>query len=1059
MPQQQLKFPHIIVTSASAGSGKTHTLSERYINFLFLSPFIPLSNILAITFTNKATTEMKDRIIGKLKEKALIDSPEREMAEKRLNELFDRYSDFKIQTIDSFLTNIGTVSALELGFPPYFEITLNEQPTLNLVLDELLDRVRPDSRDEITHCFLQLIDEFLGLKPDIGWGIKGTILKHISILRGQTTLRGYKTRRAFSYKELEGCQRLVKENVAEFMRTNRDLLKFKVNFENIAKSFIHGGKDPWDSTMFSKDTVLEICNKGSIITPDHEKIWLKIRAGISSLSEMTAHCYLCPFIDVMTFFDNALELFKSQKQIIFMTDLNLRIKELLDTQGIVPEIYLHLGNKIAHFFIDEFQDTSRIQWENLFPLIEESLSKAGSLFYVGDKKQAIYRFRGGDSTLFDEAKSVFLSVDDTHENFPETNYRSREQIISFVNHIFSHDNLKKWIQGNKDIQGKGADLSDIYNIYSHVNQKPHTVEKARGGFVRVERITAVGEEGTEAQRHKGTEGGRRKEGTDMDSPLSKGVSGLSQRQEAEEKITKEDVNIEIEKRLVLLLKDQILHRFSPDEVAIIVRTNEEAAMVTKILSAQNIPVASEKTLDISSNHLICEIVRFLTFLDSPIDKFSFACFISGDIFCRATGMSRKDIFAFLLKNRTNGKALYTLFREEREEIWETYIEPFVHAVGFLPPYDLINKIFKGYHIFQNFSEYEGFFYQLLEVLRYCETMGENSLKAFLARWYDKDKAEEEKKEWKAVLPEYVDAVKIWTIHKAKGLQSPVVIIPFAYLNDKPINMVYEMDNDGNYIPYWIDEKKRSVSSMLDELHQKEFSLHLTDELNAFYVALTRAADEMYIFVPEYKKISSPILFDDTPVIEYGEIIVRESQPKPYQKETHIYSQILHEWQDKLVNKKKKIDTEAEKRGRLVHEFLAGIKQLPASLEEKLETIFAVLPKEQIPLMRKFFNNEDVLRWFVLTDEVEIYCEKEVVDTYGLIHRPDRMLVFPDRVVIIEFKSGEIDNQFEGRRQEANQVHQQQVREYMSLVSDMYPDKEIEGWVVYVDEDCSCSVNK
>lgn len=330
-------------------------------------------------------------------------------------------------------------------------------------------------------------------------------------------------------------------------------------------------------------------------------------------------------------------------------------------------------------------------------------------------------------------------------------------------------------------------------------------------------------------------------------------------------------------------------------------------------------------------------------------------------------------------------------------------------------------------------------------------MGENSLKAFLAKWYNEDKVEEEKKAFQAVLPEYVDAVKIWTIHKAKGLDSQVVIIPFAYLSNESIDMVYEINNDGNCILYRINEKRRRVSSRLDELYQKEFSLQLTDELNAFYVALTRAADEMYIFVPEYKnmagKLSPPIFFDENPVMEYGEKIVRQSQPESYQKETHIYPQILHEWQDKLVNKKKKIDTEAEKRGRLVHEFLAGIKWLPVEWEEELEVKFAVLPKEQQEIMRKFFDNKDVRRWFVLTDGEEVYCEKEIVDAYGLIHRPDRMLVFPDSVAIIEFKSGEIHNQ----------AHQQQVREYLSLVSDMYTDREIEGWIVYVDEGVSIRV--
>ncbi|MDI6781703.1 MAG: UvrD-helicase domain-containing protein [bacterium] len=1011
--QQELTFPHIRAISASAGSGKTHTLKKRYLDFLFSKTFRSFSDILAITFTNKATGEMKKRIITELKGKALQGS---KIAERRLDELFDRYSDFRIQTIDAFLTSIAAASALELGFPPHFKITLSQKPIFNLVLDELLDMVQPDSEDGITQCLLNFLDEIL--KP--GWNIKEMILDKIDELKDQATLRGYRLQRKFSYQEFKEHEKMLRGVVAEFREMNADSLNFNKHFIKAAESFINGKQYPWDSKMFGKDDIFEICNKGSNITLDHEKTWQEIRAGVSLLAEMTSHIHLCPFIDVITLFDEALELFKNRERIVFMTDLNIRLRDFLHKQGIVPEVYFYLGDRISHFFIDEFQDTSRLQWENLFPLIEESLARAGSLFYVGDKKQAIYRFRGGDSTLFDEAKKAFLSVDDVRDEFLEINYRSREQIISFVNHIFSHDNLKKWIEENKSIQEKGADLSGIYDTYSHVQQEPNQVERARGGLVSVRKILL------------------------------------------DEKSNKDEIDTEIGLQLVSLLKDQILPRFSRCNVAIIVRTNKEAAWITRILSAQDIPVASEKTVDISSNHLIGEIVRFLTFLDSPMDNFSFTCFIAGDIFCRTVGLKQEDVFAFLLENRKNSQPIYTMFREKYEEIWKIYIEPYFHAVGFLPVYDLASKIFKGYKVFQNFPGYEGFFYQLLEILTYGESMGEGSLKAFLAKWNDKDQAErtdEDNKIFQAVLPDYVDAVKIWTIHKAKGLQSKVVIIPFAYLNNKPINMVYEIDKDDNCIPYQIDKKRSGVSSRLEELYQKEFSLQLIDELNAFYVALTRAENELYLFVPEYKsmseKLPAPIFFDK----DRGEPVEDGSQGKPLSclsTKQRIYPQTLHEWQDKLANKKKNIkDTEAEQRGRLVHEFLAGIKQLSMEWEREMEGILAALPEEQqriIPLMRRFFGSKDVRRWFVLTDEnkVDVYCEKEIVDAYGLIHRPDRIMVFPDRVIIIEFKTGDV----------YNEAHRQQVMEYLSLAADIYMDKrdkrdkrdkKLEGWLVYVDE--------
>lgn len=972
---------------------------------------------------------MKERIISHLKEIALGDSELKESARLKLDELLDRYSDLKVQTIDSFLTSVTKSSALELGLPPRFEIVLDSSPALDFVLDELLSQVRPvmplngvregsqGKQGEITRLFLDLLYELLEMDEETGWDVKRVILRNISDLRKQRFLKGQKLKKIFSREDVEKKRDSLREALEGFLKSGEGVLDFKKHFVKAASKFIKEGQyQPWESQMFLKGEVRELCKKNSHISPEHGEAWERIREALSFLAEITAHCRFAPFLNFVDLFEDGLQSFKDRSQTIFIEDLNVHLKRFLDKEGIVPEIYFHLGDRISHFFIDEFQDTSRLQWENLFPLIEETLSKKGSLFYVGDKKQAIYRFRGGESALFEEAKRSFPSVEgkSIEERFPEINYRSRENIVSFINKTFSRENLTLWAK-DTDIDAGVPDFSSLLETYAHSAQKADQKEERKGGLARVERISPRG-------------------------PLKK-----------------EELDIAIGKRLVDLIRDNITPRFPPRDIAVLVRTNIEASWVTGVLTSAGLPVASEKTLDISSNSLVQELVSFLAFLDSPIDSFSFACFISGDIFLKVSALTRKEIFSFLLENREGERPLYTLFREKFPEVWQEHLEEYFQAVGFLPPYDLISRILKKYNVLRNFPDDEGFLYQLLEVLKQSEAEGKNILKAFLDCWRG---GEEKKENFQVVLPEYTNAIRVLTIHKAKGLGFPVVIIPFAYLNKASIREVYEKQDD-DFVPYRINKKYTSVSSKLKQLHQEEFTLQLLNELNAFYVASTRARDELYIFLPNYKsragKLPVPVIFQGS-LLEIGSPLVRSARVIR-EKRKHLHPPLVKEWQDKLYRPYIHAEEltaparkKAQERGILIHNFLARVEKLSGNWEEELDGLFLSLREEEreiIPLMKRFFNEESLRKWFVLPEEVEVFCEKEIMDSDGQRYQADRLLVSVEEVTVIEFKCGE----------PRSKEHREQVLTYLKLLSKIFLDKNIEGWLVYVDELTQESIKK
>lgn len=999
-----MRFPHIQVVDASAGSGKTWRLAQRFIHLLFTSN---LRNILAITFTNKAANEMKERILEWLKRAALGD---REMienikqsdnlgavsglsekliqqkSEEKIFEILHDYLNFNVSTIDSFLNSIALSSSMDIGLPPGYEITTNPSPYIKYVVDLMLSGVGKDVHKH-TELFDEFLNSFLTLEESRSWQPKNSILEKVEMLRSRENMMGMR------FEEFQG--NLVDKNLL-FNLLEKE--KKKVTNKRMLKAI--------ENTISTRN----IEKMGNWV----EELSPFVRKKIDDFFYAGASKRFNSYIAILSRVRSELEEIKKRKRVVFIDEISIRIGEFLQREGIVPEIYFMLGDVIFHYLIDEFQDTNRVQWSNLKPLIENSLSQGGSLFYVGDRKQALFRFRGGDIELFDRVKEDFPSVERAQPVILKENYRSKRNIVEFNNRIFAPDNLKK-LGGLKDLK--------IAEIYENCRQNVARKENPEGGYVLVKKIPGK---------------------------------------------TNEETGENLRKELILKLQEITAgHRF--EEIAILVEENEDVRTITNWLVESGYPAASDVTMDLRKNSWVIEIINFIKFLNSPDDDLSFAAFITGDIFCWSAGISREKIFSFLQDCRNRKTMLYILFREKFPGIWKDYIEPFFQKTGFLPLYDLVFEIFKVYRIFDRIPENEGFFMRLLEIIKEREDSGENSLQSFL------DYLEQEEKEvFQIVLPEHTDAIRISTIHKAKGLSFPVVIACFL-AKPRIKNEFIEKDKDRLFLKYITKGGHYPFSNRLRIIYDRESEQCVIDALNSFYVALTRAEDELYIFVAENCGPASILLQEE----EVGEVLAtiqekkkeypeKKISEKPLRVEESLISRELSgqvqlaspHWSTKLCREKIEIETFVNKqrrriieRGTFIHYVLSGIKKIEGDTERIVEerTMQAALEKryggdvkEIIKILSNILKIKEVREWFLCEgDNEKEVCLPEYVEGKSGIRRIDRYAVMGDRILVIEYKTGEDRG--------TSEMHRQQIAEYIELVKKIYPDKKIEGYLLYMDE--------
>ena len=1013
------------VYNASAGSGKTFTLVKEYIKVLLSSENVfTFQKVLAITFTNKAAGEMKERVLSNLedfsegKENDLLKiilqeiSVDRDLIQERsqkiLNAILQNYSAFSITTIDSFTHKIIKSFAHDLGLSLNFEVEMDAISLLNQAVDVLISKIGTDKK------LTKLLIEYTLDKTDDdkSWDISRDLNDFARILLNEDDIKHFralskkslddftnlKSKLFLHQKELkiafkkvgEDCLGLIASHDLEhkdFMRATipkffADINQKGFNFTYLTRSeTVQKAID--NNQYYSKSTSDSIAQSIESIVPEIINLFNKSKGIYSQfLMNKLALKNIIP-LAVLNNINIELEKIKEENNIRLNAEFNQLISDNIKEQP-APFIYERIGQRFQHYFIDEMQDTSVLQWQNLIPLIDNALAQEnGNLLLVGDGKQAIYRWRGGKAEQFIELGSNKVNpfaIPKEIRNL-ETNFRSYSEVINFNNSFFKH--TADFIQNES-----------YKNLFLEGNNQLENTKK--GGFVS--------------------------------------LSFLEKEEE------KEDEKVKYPKK-VLEKIHELKHDFSLGEICILTRKRSDGVAIANYLSENGIDIISSETLLLQNSLKVCFIVDILIVLQNPNDE-----------------ETRFEMLYFLQQHLQIENLKHTFFKEFAKADNKTIFDALkVHGISFdistfhqLPFYEKIEEIVRSFNLINSSDAYIQFF---LDVV--LEQQRKNiDVSEFLEFW------ELKKNALSIVAPESANAVQIMTIHKSKGLEFPVVICPFdvdIYRQINPKVWIDELpENYDNFkellLPY-NKELSHVNDTGLEIYNQQREELEL-DNFNLLYVSLTRAVEQLHIITE--KKISSKgeentnfysgvfinylkqlnLWNDDLLAYSFGNES-RASKKEVLRSVAEIHEKFIstpwHEHNVVLLAGASKLwDTtqgEAINFGNLIHEILSKISTVNdvAIIVDQFYQQGFMNDKQSKEIKDKIY---DVLKHPKLenyfSEEVIIYNEREIVDVDNQILIPDR-LVFNDLndVVIIDYKTGNQYNE-----------HHQQILKYERVLKSM-----------------------
>jgi len=1061
LSDRDITFPHYIILKASAGAGKTRALTNRYVQFL-LSEKIQnnkLKNILAITFSNNATRQMKERILKILKNlyekdqetikefSTLLNIDEDKLslkAKETIEKILNNYSDFQVKTIDSFMATLFKASSTDFGYTPDFEIIMNNEETLTYAFELFMSDAKEGS--DILDTLIKTVELISESK------------KENSTYMWDTAKEILKTFREFYRKEVSTLKRLVfedallkkKEEVEKRLRRIMEEIIYQVKNSGLQVSKKCQVFDKFPKILEKGDFHILIDKgiKNNLVKKDESKIlqykhiqslWTEFQKLVEEYAVLYSNTYYFPYYGVYRDFKDKLERVKLREGKVFIEDITRLIANYLS--GMVPDIYFRLSERIYHFLIDEFQDTSQLQWHNLYPLIENSLSVKGSLFVVGDTKQAIYTFRNADyrimkelesTNLFPGAKKIVSELD--------INYRSGGRIVEFVEEVFK----KRLPVNEKYRDATKSGLTDF-------KQVPRD-EKKNKGYVELKAF----------------------------NPSDDGNNNRED-ETKEEKIYLLDVINDLKKR-----------GYSYSDMAVLSYKNNSIIMLSQWLNENNIEILSYSSLDVRKRKVSDELLHLLRFLDSPLDDFSFSVFLKGNIYLNylkflqpsASGgevrvslqpdtvrqchsatvlqcvFGQSDIDQFLIKYRDSAEPLYKTFREEYPQIWQRDFEELFRLTGYLPLYDLLSMAMSKFRVFEAMPEEEATFIKFLELAIYFEGKGMSSIKDFIEFFSGHG---EDEKVWNISMPSEVDAVRLMTVHKAKGLEFPAVI--FYMYESRPDSKLYYMKEDGETFSVIKINKEMTKNSGILKNFQDKISLESKiDKLNTLYVALTRAEEELYVFTSLNKKNEAPVeLFFSEERTTFGDKLAPEEVARLKAREKETPPQILpitHSFmKGEFPVEEGEIHIEEKQRGELIHKVLSCIdylemgSEINSFLSEKIkekierlnrETVWKV-SYEEIEAILKALQKTPLKKYFIPLAGRIIRNEIEFTSPAGELFRMDRLVIDRDTVTVIDYKTGH-------PAEEEYLRHEEQVRHYKKLLRDVYREKSVKGFLYYIDMD-------
>ncbi|NTV83690.1 MAG: UvrD-helicase domain-containing protein, partial [Bacteroidales bacterium] len=669
-----------------------------------------------------------------------------------------------------------------------------------------------------------------------------------------------------------------------------------------------------------------------------------------------------------------------------------------------PFIYERLGEKYHHYLIDEFQDTSIMQWHNLLPLIENSLASNRMNLVVGDAKQAIYRWRSGDAEQFEQLPKLIHTKPDPlletrekalvhhykEENLVQ-NHRSSPVIVDFNNRFFT------CISGIMP-EGYGE-------TFKHAQQE--AAKKDKPGMVRIEKVV---------------------------------------------KTDPEDDHYEdrVHAKIIAILQELLDDQFQFRDIAILCRKNEKAAKIASLLIRQGIPVISSESLLLTQSEQVNFLTACFRHLADPADTIPMAhilqYLIRKGIF---TGITMEGFFENHVRN----------YQEAFQRLMSTQFSFFNYeTLKQLEIFGLTQYLIYHFNFGMLNDSYLRFFQDA--ILEFVKSSA-GGLPEFLEWWEDKSK------KLSMVIPEGINAVRIMTVHKAKGLQFPVVIYPFA---DETLrstrNTIWVPLDEAFASPLktaCLPVQKSLTETVYIDLYNDEMNRSGTDMVNVLYVALTRPEERLYVLVKDL-----PEKTDDPASVPklFSRFLMGEGI---WEKSRDLY-QFGDRWQRtittdlaedepgtapaacrpalKMLLRRHAPATwdmeEPEKNrewGNLVHLALSRIENVSRAgqvVEELLETglINSAQEKDLSSLINTLLQHKDIARFF--DPSCEVRNEPEIMTQDGHFYRPDRVLINQDKVTVIDFKTGK-------HRDE----HRLQIVKYTGLLEEM--DFKIDGaYLLYLN---------
>ncbi|TNJ47175.1 UvrD-helicase domain-containing protein [Tamlana fucoidanivorans] len=1036
------KTQPFIIYNASAGSGKTYTLVKAYLKLLFQTDNLFYFNrILAITFTNKAVSEMKERLIETLKtfsKPDILTSPDsmfeaisielnlapnklRERSETLLQTIIHNYAAFDISTIDGFTHKLIRTFAHDLKLPLNFEVEIDQESLLTEAVDSLLskagtnpqltktlvdfaiEKADDDKSFDLSFDFNKIakllvnendisyiealkdksLQDFAQLKQQIGSEISET--ETIIITEAKNILN------TISQSGLEDVHFSRKTLPNHFKKLTQ--LEFKNIYSNKLEENISERKN-----IYNKTLAPDLAQTIEALLPQIEQTFKAIKANVYHHKFLKLFYKNITPLSVLNAIDKELRFLKSDQNKMLISEFNTIISNEIKGQP-TPFIYERIGEKFKHYFIDEFQDTSIMQWKNLVPLLGNALaSEGGTSMLVGDAKQAIYRWRGGKAEQFIglcHADNPFHTKKSV-EHLP-ANYRSFNEIVTFNNQFFTF--LAQYAFSQESYQA----------VYENASQNQI---QDKQGYVELSFLE---------------------------------IDKDQKRDDIFPQTVLEKINFCLEQG------------FDFENICVLVRKRKEGVAVANYLSQNNIPIISSETLLISSAPEVAFINHVLELLIQPKNnqiKIEVLDFL-------AHTFNLNDKHSFF--NKHINQSLSEIFND-----LESYGITISHEnLLQLPLYDLVETLVRSFGLTQQSNAYIQFYLDL--ILDFSQKKG-SDIASFL------DYFNKKKDSLSIISPKGQNAVQIMTIHKSKGLEFPVVIFPYADLdiyaevdpkawfkldNTKYGSLQYTLLNYTNDFEYFGEEGYRIFNK-----HRAEQEL---DSINLLYVALTRAEEQLYII--SSKDISAK---GEVNTKRYSGLLISYLQHnsiwnnyeftyafgKPIKESTPSKPKHKTKTQEEFISVSKNYhnikvvttsgylwDTRQEKaieKGNLLHTIMSHI-----ITKNDIESVISrfidegKINKAQATLLKavvdKIVNHEKLQKYF--SDAYTIYNEQDIITKQGLILRPDRIAInSKGQAVIIDYKTGLEDK-----------THAQQLQSYQDALQSMKisTKKKI---LVYLNED-------